>query len=129
MLIEKLIHFYKQGLEKGGNGDCVINAGGNIADAKLKRRKERVWAHVPIDLLAIINATCFDEKPDIALKRAVRLEMVGDTGTRHSREHFRAGRLQSRVYAKPERGRSREPKPMREHVTPRVHNVDSAIRI
>jgi hypothetical protein len=53
ILLEKLIYLRDKCLDQRGNCNCVINAGGNIADAKLQRWEEWMWAHIPIDLLKI----------------------------------------------------------------------------
>src|SRR6185436_12029831 len=101
--IQKSIKLGYQGLEDGRDGDRVVHAGRNIADAKLKCRKERVRTHVPIDLLGVVDAPGLDKQFDVALKGTVGLEVVRNASARHPREYFRAIRFQSRVHAEPKR--------------------------
>src|ERR1051326_3108478 len=55
--MDLFVELCDQCLEKGSNGDRVINAGWDITDAKLKRWEERVRTHIPIDLFAIVDAS------------------------------------------------------------------------
>ena len=58
---------------------------------------------VPVDLPAIVDTMSLDQQFYIAIERAARLEVTGDTRGRKPGEDFRAIGFQTRIYAKPER--------------------------
>ena len=53
--------FVGDGLEKGGDADRLVDAQRNVADAVLERRKKRMGADVPPDLLGVVDAVGLDE--------------------------------------------------------------------
>src|SRR5712664_2597347 len=51
VLLDQAGEFGDDGLEQSGDGDSVVDARGNVADAKLQRREKRMRPAIPPDLL------------------------------------------------------------------------------
>src|ERR1041385_4999758 len=88
IVIEQSVELSDQCLKQSSNGDGVINARRNITDAKLQCGKEGMRPHVPIDLLAIVDASGLDQEFHITLKGAVGLKVIRDSRSRHPGEDF-----------------------------------------
>ena len=103
IFVDQSIKFGNDRLKKRGDGDRVVNARRNVADAKFERREKRMRANIPLNLCRVLHTVHLDEQIDIALKLLVRFEMIGNVGARKFFENFRAITFQSRVKSEPER--------------------------
>src|SRR5205085_2779055 len=58
--IHELVEFGDNSLKQRGDGDSIVNACRNVADAKLQSWEKRMRAAVPPDLFAVVDATGLD---------------------------------------------------------------------
>src|SRR5207248_10324772 len=72
ILIDQFVEFGDDGLEKRGDGDGVVDARGNVADAKLECRKEWMRPGIPPNLFAVVDAAVLDQQVDVPLKTGIR---------------------------------------------------------
>src|SRR6266404_9050390 len=68
ILFHQLRQLGNNGLEQRGDSDRVIDARGDVADAKLQGRKNRMRPAVPPDLFAVVDAASLYQQLDITLE-------------------------------------------------------------
>ena len=102
-------------------------AAADVADAELQRAELRVRAHVPPDLLAVVDRAGADQQIDIAIELGARHERRRDAGAREVRKDRAAVGFEAGVAAHPERRRGRERQHMRQDVARDVHQIDRDI--
>src|SRR2546425_4245256 len=82
ILIDQFVELGDDGLEERGDSDCVVNARGNIADAKLQCGKEWMRPVIPPNFLAVVDAAGPNQQVDVALKPWIGIEVIGDVRAR-----------------------------------------------
>src|SRR5207244_8888962 len=78
ILIDQFVEFGDDGLEERSDSDCVVNARGNVADAKLERGKERMRPGITPNLFAVVDAAGLDQQIDVSLKPGIGIEVIGN---------------------------------------------------
>ena len=82
ILVDERIQFCDDCLKQRGDGDRVVNASGDIADAKFQRRKIWMRPDVPPYLFPVIDTAGLNQQIHITLKPGIRIKMIRNVGTR-----------------------------------------------
>src|SRR6185503_12368835 len=116
-------------LKQRGNRNCIVHSSGDVADAKLKSREERMRPHVPPNLLAVVDTTGLNKQVDIPLETSVRIEVIRNVSARKLFEDFAAIRLETGVVRHPKRRRGGQRQYVRQKVARCVHDMNCALPI
>src|ERR1044071_3258608 len=103
ILVDQLIQLRDNRLKQRRNRERVVDARRNITNTKFKCREIWMRSNVPPDLLSVIDTFGLDQQIDVALERAVRIEVIRNIGTRKLFEDFCAIGFETGVVAHPER--------------------------
>ncbi len=117
------------GLDERGDGDGLLGAKGDVADADLDRVEERVGADVPPDFFCVVDGVGLDEQVDVAFELGVAGEAVGEVGARKVFEDLGAVALVAGLHAEPEGRVGGEREDVGEEVAERVHDADGGFAV
>src|SRR6185503_1275982 len=124
ILLVQPVELYGGRLNQRGDGQGLVHAHRDVADAYLERRENRMRPDVPPDLLGVVDRVRLHEQIDERLEIGPRAEGVGNVGARETVEHLAPVGLEAGVHADPERRVGREREQVRQEVPHLVHEVD-----
>ena len=107
------------GLDERGDGDGLVGAEWDVADADFDGVEEGVGADVPPDFFGVVDAVGLDEEVDVVFELGVAGEAVGEVGAGEVFEDFCAIAFVAGLHAEPEGGVGGEREDVGEEVAER----------
>ncbi len=123
------VQLYDDGLRESRDGHGFFHPRRNVKHAEFQRAEHRVWAHIPPDLFAVVDAIQLDEKVHEILVRAPGFELLRHAGAREAAKHRGAERFQAGIPAHPKGRTGRKREEMWHEVAHPVHHVDGGLPV
>ena len=117
------------GLDERGDGDGLVGAQRDVADADFDGVEEGMRADVPPDFFGVVDAVGLDEQVDVAFELGVAGEAVGKVGAGEVFEDLGAVALVAGLHAEPEGRVGGEREDVGEEVAHRVHDADGGFAV
>ena len=117
------------GLDERGDGDGLLRAERDVADADFDGVEEGMGADVPPDFFGVVDGVGLDEEIDVALELGVAGEAVGEVGAGEVFEDLGAVALVAGLHAEPEGRVGGEREDVRQEVAERVHDADGGFAV
>ena len=117
------------GLDERGDGDGLVSAKRDVADADFDGVEEGMRANVPPDFLGVVDGVGLDEEVDVAFELGVAGEAVGEVGAGEVFEDLGAVALVAGLHAEPEGRVGGEREDVREEVAQGVHDADGGFAV
>src|ERR1700733_11802053 len=125
----KMPELARRSLNQRGDGDALLRAQRNVADADLDRIEEGMRPNIPPDFFCVVDGLSLDEEIDLALELRVTGETIVQVGARKFLEDLRAVALVASFHAEPERRVRRKRQDVWQKISQRVHDANRRLAI